>query len=157
MSERLSTAGIKVGYAVEATAGTRPTTSSSYTYLKEIKEIPEFNPEPSQLDTTTLDETEFRTYIPGLKDLGSTLGLTANFTTEFKTMWEAFVTASETAKADGKATWLTIVIPNFTEAFYVQCIPTPLGFSGASVDEVLEITGYVTPTSAPVWAALPTA
>ena len=157
MSERLSTAGIKVGYAVETTAGTRPTAANAYKYIKEIKDIPEINPEPSQLDTTTLDETEYRTYIPGLKDLGSTLGLLANFTEDFKSDWEAFVTASETAKADGKATWLTIVIPGITEAFYMQCQPSPLDFSGAAVDEVLENTAYITPTSAPVWAALPTA
>lgn len=157
MSQRLSTAGIQVGYAVEATAGTRPTAASAYTYISEIKDIPEINPEPSQLDTTTLDETEYRTYIPGLKDLGSTLGLLANFTEDFQTAWEAFVTASETAKADGKATWLTIVIPTKAQAFYMQCEPSPLGFGGAAVDEVLEITAYVTPTSAPIWSALPTA
>ena len=68
MSVRLSTAGIKFGYAVESTSGTKPTTG--YTYIPELKEIPEINPEPSLLETTTLDETEFRTYIAGLKKLG---------------------------------------------------------------------------------------
>lgn len=154
MSIRLSTAGIKIGYAVETTAGTRPTTG--YTYLTEIKEIPEINPEPSQLDTTTLDETEFRTYIPGLKDLGSALPLTANLTQDFKTAWETMVTASETAKADNKATWFVIVIPNITEACYFQGEPTSLGVPAASVDSVLEINSYITPTSAPKWAAAPT-
>lgn len=157
MSIRLSTAGIKLGYAVEATAGTRPTTSSSYTFLSEIKEIPEINPEPSQLETTTLDETEYRTYIPGLKDMGSALGFLMNLTQDSKTAWETMVTASVTGKVAGKATWYVIQIPGITECVYFGGEPSSLGVPGASVDAVLEATGYVTPTTAPIWAAAPSA
>ena len=68
MAIDLSTAGIQVAYCAEATAGTKPTTG--WTKLTGIKSIPDFNPEPSSLETTTLDATEYRTYIPGLKDVG---------------------------------------------------------------------------------------
>ena len=153
MSIRLSTAGVKLGYAVETTAGEKPTTG--FKYISELKEIPEINPEPSLLETTTLDELEYRTYIPGLKDLGSALGFLANFTQDFKDQWEEMVASSETAKADGKATWYVIVIPSITEACYFQGEPTPLGVPGATVDSVLETNAYITPTSAPEWGALP--
>ena len=42
---QLSTAGVKLLYAAEATAGTRPTTG--YKEISEIKSIPELNPEPT--------------------------------------------------------------------------------------------------------------
>ena len=58
----LSTGGCSVQYAAETSAGTRPT--SGYQKLTGIKSIPDLDPEPSSLDTTTLDETEYKTYIP---------------------------------------------------------------------------------------------
>lgn len=155
MSIRLSTAGVKFGYAVETTAGTKPT--AGYKYIPELKSIPEINPEPSQLETTTLDELEYKTYIPGLKDLGSALTFNANLTKDFKDIWNAMVVASETAKKQNKETWFIIVIPGFDEAVYFKGVPTELGVPGAEVDAVLEINAYVTPTSAPEWAAAPTA
>lgn len=157
MSIRLSTAGIKLGYAVETTAGTKPTAASAYTFLSEIKEIPEINPEPSLLETTTLGETEYRTYIPGLKDLGSALTFLANMTEDFKTQWEALCTASATGKASSKETWFVIQIPGITECCYFKGEPTSIGVPGATVDSVLEVNVYVTPTSEPQWAAAPTA
>lgn len=157
MSIRLSTAGISIKYAVEETAGTKPTTASAYTLIPEIKEIPDINPEPSTLETTTLGETEYKTYIDGLKDLGGALSFLANLTQDFKDAWETMVTAAETAKAAGKATWFVIDIPGITEAVYFTGSPSNLGIPGASVDEVLEINAYITPTNAPTWAAKPTA
>ena len=115
MGIRLSTAGISVKYAVEDSAGVRPTLASAYTVIPEIKEIPEINPEPATLETTTLAETTYKTYIDGLKDLGGALTFLANFTEEFKTEWETLVTAYTTAKAAGKATWFLIDIPGITE------------------------------------------
>ena len=156
-SIRLSTAGIAVKYAVEETAGTRPTAATAYTEIPEIKEIPEINPEPSTLETTTLKEKEYKTYIDGLKDLGGALTFLANLTQDFKDAWEEMVTEYETAKASGKATWFVIDIPGIDEAVYFTGNPSNLGVPGAGVDAVLETNAYVTPTSAPTWAAKPTA
>lgn len=157
MSIRLSTAGIALKYAIEETKDVRPTTKSAYTLIPEIKEIPEINPEPSTLETTTLAETEYKTYIDGLKDLGGALSFLANLTEDFKTAWENLVTAYETAKEAGKNTWFIIDIPGISEAVYFTGNPSNLGVPGASVDSVLEINAYITPTNAPTWAAKPTA
>ena len=56
MAIDLSTAGVKLYRAVETTPGTRPTTG--YTHVPGIKSIPELNPEPDNLETTTLEATE---------------------------------------------------------------------------------------------------
>ena len=147
MAINLSTAGIKLKYAVETTAGTRPT--SGYTALTGAKTTPSLNPSPETLETTTLDELEYKTYIDGLKDLGGALEFTFNLTQELVDQWAALMTAYETAKAAGKATWFVIDIPGLTKAFYFTGNPSAMGIPETSVNSVLEITNYITPTNAP--------
>lgn len=149
----LSTAGVTVNYAVEATAGTRPT--SGFTALTGIKSIPDINPEPSNIETTTLDELEWRTYIPGLKDPGGALAFGANNTEAFQTMWASLVEAAEEAKDSGKAMWFAIVIPGLTKAFYFAGTPSPLGLSAIEVDSVLEVDAYVSTSAIEGWATKP--
>lgn len=148
MSQELSTAGVLLKYAVEATAGTRPTTG--YTQVPCIKAIPDFNPEPESLEVTDLSDTTWRRYIPGLRDPGGALAFTANLTTQFKTAWETLITAFETANASGKATWFEIMVPNFG-SFYFAGYPTELGMTAMDVNAVLEIEAYVTPNQIEGW------
>ena len=147
MAINLSTAGIKLRYAVESTKGTRPT--SGYTALTGAKTTPSLNPSPETLETTTLDELEWKTYIDGLKDLGGALEFTFNLTQELVEQWDALMTAYETAKAAEKATWFMIDIPGLTKAFYFTGNPSAMGIPETSVNSVLEITNYITPTNAP--------
>lgn len=82
MAIYLSTIGVHLKYAVEAVAGTRPTTG--YTDLVGVKSIPALTSAPDNLETTTLNETEYKTYIPGLKDLGGALSFTFNLSQDLK-------------------------------------------------------------------------
>ncbi len=155
MGIALSTAGVTLGYAVEATAGTRPTTG--FTVIPEIKEIPEMNPEPETLETTTLAATEYKTYIEGLKDLGGALGFLANYTTELETVWAALVEAYKTAKAAGKATWFEVKHPQLEKSVFFTGQPSAMGLPAMSVNAVLETNFYITPTNAPAWETKSTA
>lgn len=154
MAINLSTAGVQLLYAVEETAGTRPTTG--YTRIKGIKSTPSLNPSPESLETTTLDETEYKTYIDGLKDIGGAIEFTFNLTEELVTTWDDLMTAYETAKTSNKATWFTIVVPGLTKSFYFTGNPSAMGLPETSVSSVLEITNYITPTNAPEKFAKPT-
>ena len=154
MAIDLSTAGIQVAYCAESTAGTKPTTG--WTKLTGIKSIPDFNPEPSSLETTTLDATEYRTYIPGLKDVGGAVAYTANMTEQFQTEWTALMTAYETASKDNKAMWFVHVVPGLTKAFFFKGEPSPLGFSAVETDAVFEVDAYVAPTQIEGWDEKPT-
>lgn len=154
MAINLSTAGIELQYCVETTAGTRPTTG--YTRIRGIKSTPSLNPSPESLETTTLDETEYKTYIDGLKDIGGAIEFTFNLTEELMTNWDALMTAYETGKAAGKATWFTIVVPGLSKSFYFTGNPSSMGLPETSVSSVLEITNYITPTNAPEKFAKPT-
>lgn len=147
----ISTAGITFGYAVETTKDTRPT--SGYKLIPDIKEIPDFNPEPDSMETTTLAETEYKTYIKGLKDVGGALPFTANFTQKLQDEWKTLVTAYDTAKASGLRVWFEIQIPDLTESVFFHGEPSKMGLPAATVNSVLETSVYVTPTGAPDWYA----
>ena len=155
MAINLSTAGIHLKYAVEETAGTRPTTG--YVDLKGVKSTPNLNPSPDTLETTDLNETEYKTYIDGLKDLGGALEFNFNLTQELVETWEELMTAYEAAKASGKAVWFLIDIPGLTQGMYFPGNPSDMGVPETEVNSVLEITNYITPTGAPVRAEKPTA
>ncbi len=148
MALEISTAGVSLKYCVETTAGTRPT--ASYTAITGIKETPDFNPEPSNLEVTDLSDTVWKRYIAGLKDPGGALSFTANLTSAFKTAWEGLVTAYTTGISSSKATWFEINVPTIG-SFYFSGIPDTLGINSMSVDAVAEITVYVTPNKIHGW------
>lgn len=147
MAIDLSTAGVQLLYAAETTAGTRPT--SGYTRIRGVKSTPSLNPAPDTLETTTLDELEYKTYIDGLKDLGGALEFTFNLTEELITNWGTLMTTYTTAKASGKAIWFEILVPGLTNAFFFTGNPSEMGLPETEVNSVLEITNYITPTNAP--------
>ncbi len=149
MGIALSTAGVTVGYAAESTKGTRPTTG--FIVIPDIKEVPEMNPEPETLETTTLAETEYKTYIEGLKDLGGALSFLANYTTELETKWSALVAAYKEAKTEGKSVWFEVKHPSLEKSVFVTGQPSAMGLPAMSVGSVLETNLYITPTNAPVW------
>ena len=157
MAIAISSIGIKVSYAFEAVAGTRPTTE--YVHLEGIKELPELNPAPDTLETTSFDNLEYKTYINGLKDLGGSLAFNANFTQDLFDKWNGTDGVMEqyaTNIAAGKAMWLCIDIPGIDQACYFTCEPSPIGVPGVAVNEVLETSLNITPTGEPTWDAKPT-
>ncbi|MEY8677018.1 hypothetical protein AALI59_12365 [Thomasclavelia cocleata] len=147
----MSTAGVTVNYAVEATAGTRPTTG--YIKIPSIKSVPEMNPSPETLETTDLSQTEFKTYVEGLKDLGGALAFLANFTTELEEAWTTLVSAYKTAKESGKAVWFEIKHPGLEKSVFFTGQPSAMGLPAMAVNSVLETNLYITPTNAPTWQA----
>ena len=150
----LSTAGIHLLYAIETTAGTRPTTG--YTDLPSVKSTPSLNPAPEALDATTLNELTYKKYVEGLKDLGGSLEFTFNLTQALIDAWDELITAFEEAKVTGKQGWFLINIPGLTEGFYFRGKPSDKGLPPTEVNSVLETTMYIIPTGEPVMAAKPT-
>lgn len=151
MAVYLSTIGVHLKYAVETTAGTRPT--SGYIDLVGVKSIPALSATPDTLETTTLNETEYKTYIPGLKDLGGALNFTFNLSEELKTAWDTLMTAYATAAASSKATWFEVVVPGLTNSLFFKGQPSAMGLPEMAVNSVAEVENSITPTGAPVWAA----
>lgn len=155
MAINLTSIGVKVAYAIEATAGTRPATG--YKHIPQITEIPDMDAEPEALETTSLDNLDYRTYISGLKDLGGSLAFTANLTQDLLDLWNGdgsttgVIGEYETAKKAGKAMWLAVVIPGLDKSVFFTVEPSPIGLMGMGVNEVIDCSIYVTPTGEPKW------
>ena len=161
MAIAITSIGAKVSFGFETVEGTRPTSRNDYTKLPEIKEIPEMNPTPDTIETTSLDNLEYKTYVDGLKDLGGALSFTANFTQAlydlYNTPSTGLIAKYNEAKKDGLAMWLCIEIVGLEDACYLQVTPSKLGLPAASVNSVMEVALYFTPAGEPVWAAKPIA
>lgn len=145
----LSTAGVTVGYAVETEEGKRPT--MGYKHIPDIKSIPDFNPEPETLESTTLEETEYKTYVDGLKDVGGALAFGANFTQKLQDEWDTIVKAYETAIAEKKRMWFEIQHPKLAKSVFFHGKPSKMGLPGIETNNILETSVYITPNGAPDW------
>ncbi len=156
MANAVSTAGMLVKYAAEATAGTRPTTG--YTTIPGVKAIPAIFNDPNMLQSTPLSATQNHTYIKGLNDSGGSIQLTVNDYEAFRDAWENCISAYETASAANKGFWFEIAYQSGSglDSFYFPGEPLTLGFGGADVDSVLENNLNIAPQGDYLFAAAST-
>ena len=147
----ISTAGIKLMYCVETTAGTRPTTLADYTEIEGIISIPAIDSTPDTLETTTLNNTEFKSYIAGLKDVGGSLEFTFNKSDDLDTKWNALIEAYETGIATQKRTWFVVYTDKLVNSFFFEGEPSSLGLSEVTVNSVLGQMAYITPGEIAGW------
>ena len=144
-----------VKYAVETSAGTRPT--SGYTTIPGVKAIPAIYNDPNMLQSTPLSATKNHTYIEGLNDSGGAIQLTVNDYKEFRTAWDSCVAAYD-ALTGGKTMWFEIAYQGGSDldSFYFPAQPLKLGFGGADVDAVLENNLNLAPQGDYIFAAAST-
>ena len=152
MELEFNTIGVKLGYCVETTAGSRPTTG--YANIPDIKTIPGIDLTPSKLEVTNLID-KYRRYITGVLDAGDDINVTANLTASLKSVWASLVAAAGSAWASGKSTWFEISIPGF-DSFFFAGIPTEMGFNEMGVDAVAEASLHIIPNQIAGWATATT-
>lgn len=145
----LSTAGIKVAYGIETTAGTKPT---AFTNIPNPKSIPDFNPEVGTYDVTSLNDTEWKRYIQGLKDVGGALAITFGMSQVLLDLWEDICDEYETAIESDKRMWLEFYHPRLDKGFFFTCSPARMGWAASDVDSAWDTTVSVTPTGEIGWA-----
>ena len=157
MAISLTTIGVKVGYAFSASATNAPE-SLTYTRIPQVKSIPEMNPSPDTLETTSFDNLEFKTYVSGLKDLGGVLDFTANLTQDLYDKWEGangIMATWETTKASNGEMYLCINISGLNKSCYLSVEPSHIALPSAEVNTILETTLHFTPVGEPAWASDP--
>ena len=133
------TAGIGVYYRKKST--------EDWIKLSGITSIPEIGGAPETFETTSLDNTEYKTYVNGLKDTGGALQLQANDTPEFRTAVKDLITAQE----DGGVEFAIDIPEPVGEYMTFDGEAAPLCFGGAEINGVLTTSLYVTPKSEPKW------
>lgn len=153
----LSTIGVKISYAVETTAGTRPTTG--YKHIQGIYSTPDFNAAPNTADATSFDNEEYTTKISLLKEIpdnlefGARMGQT--FVDEWATLMSAYKTGIETT-AGALETWFCIDIKGLDKSIYFTGKPIALGIPSMEANSGIDITAYISPTGEPTFAEYPT-
>lgn len=115
----VSTVGAIVGYAIETTAGTKPTT---FKMLHRVNATDEIAIDVETIDASALEDTVERT-IAGRGTTGGTFGVTVNVTDETIAEWETLIEKYETAKTSGKAMWYEEYFPALQKAFFTKVEP----------------------------------
>lgn len=132
----LSTIGVKVGYAVETTAGTKPT---AFKQLERCKNVSGIDVTPEQIDVTALEDRR-KQYTEGIEDTGGTWTLTFGTNDKVITDLEALRTEYLAGKEQGKATWFDVWFPNLAKSFYVIAEPGTVSMPDVSQGSAAEIT-----------------
>ena len=123
---------VKLGIAIESTAGTKP---ASFKLYENCYSIGGSTNEADTIDVTPLEENVARRYAKGLGDSGGskTIGFFLDPQGGIVDDWNSLKTASEAARADGKATWAEVWFPNATYAYFFTFEPGALPLSDVEV------------------------
>ena len=115
----VSTIGVKFGYAVATTNGTKPT---SFEWLESAKNIGGIDLTQETIDVTVLSK-KIKEYAEGLADTGGawnvTFGLDDGAVEELEKMLEA----AATAKTGSKEIWWDVWFPSLSKSFYIIATP----------------------------------
>lgn len=114
----VSTLGVRLGYAPETTAGTKPT---AFTWLERANSIGGISLETEQIDASALED-EISRYISGRQDTGGTWSVTFNLSDEVIEQLETMI-STYTALEGGKKMWFEVWSPYLTKAFFVVAQP----------------------------------
>lgn len=153
----LSTIGVKVSYAVETTAGTRPTTG--YKKIHGLFSTPDFNIAPSTTDATSFDEINYTYKLTLLREMPDSVTFGARFGQTFANDWSAAVAAYETgikASPTPKETWFCIDIEGYSKSLFFTGRPLALRFPAMEANNRIDHTAYIAPTGEPIEADDPT-
>jgi len=132
----LTSIGLKVAIAIETTAGTRPT--SNYYPIPGVTDLPDLDFAPDTIETTSFDNTEYKSYLPGLKDTGGNISFGANYTDYGFQMWNDIVDTLE-ADTTGKIAWILISVEGTDQKWFIPIKPVECGIPSTTVNDKLSI------------------
>lgn len=136
----ISTVGIKFGWALETTAGTKPT---SFTLLSRINSIAGIELDTEQIDASALEDYVSR-YIAGRQDAGGgDWPITVNITDETIAEWTSLISAYNGRSDNNLQMWFEVWSPYLTKAYYIVAEPPqsiPMSEMGQNELQTVEIT-----------------
>jgi len=115
----VSTIGIEFGYALETTAGTKPT---KFTKLTRINSIGGIDLETEQIDASALEDYVTR-YIAGRQDTGGSWPVTVNPTDDTIAEWTTLIDAYQDRADKNLSMWFVVWSPYLTKSFYIVAEP----------------------------------
>lgn len=149
MAGEISSAGVKIYYAPESTAGTMPSTGfkqkatgATLNIADYVTGVSGLGADYDMLDVTPLSETERHRFIKGLQSNDGSIELAANINPTSRADWGAIVD-EYAALTGGKALWFEFILPGDTDAIFVRGEPLPMRFpdveAGTAVQGAVQI------------------
>lgn len=149
MAGEISSAGVKIYYAPESTAGTMPSTGfkqkatgATLNIADYVTGVSGLGADYDMLDVTPLSETERHRFIKGLQSNDGSIELSANINPTSRADWGAIVD-EYAALTGGKALWFEFILPGDTDAIFVRGEPLPMRFpdveAGTAVQGAVQI------------------
>lgn len=155
MANEITTAGCKIGYAVESTAGTRPTTGyiniSSF-----VTGVSGLAADYDSYDVTPLGETERHSFVRGLQANDGKISLTCNINPTSRGIWETCV-AAYAALTGGKKMWWCFQLPGDDDACYIAGEPCEMGFPDVETAQAVQGAAMIIENGYEGWNTAPTA
>lgn len=133
----LTSIGLVVAVAVETTAGTRPVTN--YYKVPGVTDLPDLDFDPDTIETTSYDNLDYKSYLPGLKDTGGVVSLEANYTEYGVGMWDGMTSTIE-ADTTGIKAWILVAIKGTTTRWFIPAKLVETGVPTAPVNDKVSTT-----------------
>lgn len=134
MAGEISSAGIDILYAPEATVNVRPTTGYKRKATGATQNIADYvigisglGADYDMYDVTPLSETSRHRFVKGLQNNDGSIELDANINPISRADWDAIV-AEYAALTGGKSLWFEFILPGDTDGFFVRAEPLPMRF-----------------------------
>lgn len=124
----LTSLGVEIGIGSSTTETAKPTT---FTRIPQVIEMSEVDLDPDTIDTTSFDNTRYKSSVAGLIDTSGVQSLTVNATEDEKaeTLWNSM------AEAKNAYVWLCVKIPNKANATYIPIVPIKTGAYNVVVND----------------------
>lgn len=134
MAGEISSAGVKIYYAPESTAGTMPSTGfkqkatgATLNIADYVTGVSGLDADYDMYDVTPLSEENRHRFIRGLMSNDGSIDLAANINPTSRADWGAIV-AEQNALTGGKALWFEFILPGDTDAVFVRAEAMPMRF-----------------------------
>lgn len=162
MAGEVSSANIKISYAVETSAGVRPTSGykekesgATLRIAEYVTGISGLTADFEQYDVTPLAEQNRHRFVRGLQSNDGSLSLSCNINPTSRADWTAIVEAYQ-ALTDGKGMWFCFTLPGDTQSAYFRCEPCPMGFPDVEAASAVQGAVQLIENQYAGWAANPT-
>lgn len=159
MAGEISSAGITIKYAAEATAGTRPTTGykekatgATLNIADYVTGISGLGADWEQYDVTPLAEVSRHRFVKGLQSNDGSVSLNCNINPTSRADWSAIV-AEYAALTGGKSLWWEITLPGDTSSMFFRGEPCEMGFPDVEAASAVQGAVQIIENQYAGWAA----
>ena len=159
MAGEISTAGVVIKYAPEATVNVRPTTGYKTKATGATLDINQYVTGASGLsadyemyDVTTLSDILRHRFIKGLLGNDGNISLSCNINPTSRSDWNAIVTEFE-ALTGGLGMWFEFTLPGDTQSFFVRGEPTMMLFPDIETAQAVQGAVSIIENDSAAWEA----